>query len=278
MRRNFAPRRRVDILKTMDTRTTHPVARLIAAALLALPLVALAAPAPPQPCGADAGPDWPAQDGTLQVTVWQDQQIPAGWRPPPCAGWPDDPAVVLVAAVGRFHQPGGEQALLQRLGRVSGLAGLRYWSVSREDWATLISDAHAVTVTDEDARRPDYGVAELAPGTEHLYWQHEPTTSGSGIYALEVLQRAPGRLLIGGRNATDNRYFGITMLPAGGARSLYLFQRLDGDDWGYYQLVRLGEGRHQWLPVGPASYANRAIALFRWFADLPEQAVPVWKN
>lgn len=98
------------------------------------------------------------------------------------------------------------------------------------------------------------------------------------MYALDVLERRPDRLLVSVRNATPSRYLGITMLDAGRARTLYLFQHLDGEDWGYYQLTRLGHGRHEWLPVTRASYANRAIAVFRWFAGLPEDAMPVWRD
>jgi hypothetical protein len=68
------------------------------------------------------------------------------------------------------------------------------------------------------------------------------------------------------------------LLAAGRAESLYVIERLGENQWGYYQLTRLGHGRHEWLPVSRASYANRAIALFGHLAGLPQGTVPVWRD
>lgn len=258
-------------------RTATTLARL-ALTLLLLAGTATAAPTPRFPCDGAPLPPWPATPGKLELAIWQDGKLPADWQPPGCSDWPAQDASVLMAAVGRLREPGGQAALLTRLGQVSALAGLRYWSVTRDRWTTLIEQAHAVITPDPEARRPDFEPDELQPGAELLYWQQEPTTSGSAVYALDVLERRPDRLLVSVRNATPSRYLRITMLDAGRARTLYLFQHLDGEDWGYYQLTRLGHGRHEWLPVTRASYANRAIAVFRWFAGLPEDAMPVWRD
>lgn len=254
--------------------------RALLLALAALPGLVSAGHAPPPrlPCDVAPSPAWPAAPGQLRLVVWEDGDLPDGWLPPACSGWQPLDYSVLMAAVGRMRLPGGSQALLQRLGGISVLAGLRYWSVSRDRWTTLISDAHALTTPDPDARRADFRVDELRSGAPRFYWQHEPTTSGSGIYTLQVVTYSDDRLLVAVHNTTPSKVLGITMLAAGGAQTLYLFQHLDGDDWGYYQLTRLAHGRHDWLPVTPASYANRASALFRWFAQLPEDALPVWRD
>jgi hypothetical protein len=245
--------------------------------LLSPALAAQAKTAPQPPCGAAPYPAWPDTPGHLAVMLWDEQQLPA-WQPPACTGWQAARFSMLLAASGRLDGPDSNTTFLERLGRVSALAGLRYWSVSRDRWTTLIEQAHALTGPDRDARRPDFTPDELQTGRDYLYWQHEPTTSGSAIYALRLLERSPQRLVISVRNVGPARRLGITLLAAGRAESLYVIERLDDNQWGYYQLTRLGHGRHDWLPVTRASYANRAIALFSHFAGLPQGAVPVWKD
>jgi hypothetical protein len=234
---------------------------------------------PPQPpCGSAAYPGWPATTGQLQLTFWQPDELPADWHPPTCSGWQPGDFSVLMAAVGRISAPQGADALLARAGAVSTLAGLRYWSVTRDGWHTLIREAYALSGPDRAARRPDFSAAELESGREVYYWQDEPTTSGSAVYRLRLLERTADRLVLSVSNAATTRWLGIPMLGAGKAQTLYVLQRLDGDQWGYYQLTRIGHGAHDWLPVSRGSYANRATAIFRWFAGLSEDALPVWRD
>jgi hypothetical protein len=233
---------------------------------------------PRAPCDGAPVPDWPAVTSQLAIAFWDEADLPADWQPPTCSGWRPASFSVLMAAAARVSVPGGRTAILARLGQVSRLAGLRYWSVTRGHWTELISEAHAVTTLDPDSRRADYGTDELQPGRDYLYWQQEPTTSGSAVYALRVLRSTPELLVVGVHNATPSRHLGITVLDTGKAQTLYVFRHLEGDQWGYYQLTRLGHGRHDWLPVTHASYANRAQAVYRWFAGLPEDALTPWKD
>lgn len=264
----------------------HPLPAIpLLAALLLTQLVPLSGAAaqtapgtvPRPPCGSTPYPAWPDTPGQLTIATWDEQQLPA-WQPPACTGWQAGGFSVLLAASGRLTGPEGTSAILQRLGRISELAGLRYWSVSRDRWTTLIDRAHALTGPDPDARRPDFSPDELQTGRDHFYWQREPTTSGSAVYAFRLLEHSPQRLVISVRNVGPVRWLGITLLAAGRAESIYVVERLSEDQWGYYQLTRLGHGRHEWLPVTRASYANRAIALFSHFAGLPEGAVPMWRE
>lgn len=240
---------------------------------------AAAQPPPRPPCDDTAPyPAWPDASGTLTIAFWDEQQLPGPWQPPACTGWQAKDFSVLLAAAGRFSAPAGAPGILQRLVRVSSLAGLRYWSVSRDRWTILIEQAHALDGPDKSARRQDFDIRELQPGREYFYWQQEPTTSGSAIYAFRLLDYSPRRLVVSMHNATTSRRLGVPLLAAGKAESLYMFEQLAGDQWGYYQLTRLGHGPHDWLPVTRASYANRASALFRHIAGLPEAALPVWKG
>lgn len=233
---------------------------------------------PRPPCDGAPHPPWPEAPGQLAIAIWDEQQLPTPWTPPACTGWRTAGFSVLLAASGRLRGQDVASGILARLGRISQLSGLRYWSVSRHRWTTLIEDAYALERPEEGARRPDFRPAELVNGRDFYYWQQEPTTSGSAIYRFQVLAHSPERLVVSVRNATPTRRFGVTLLPAGQAESLYFIEHLAGGDWGYYQLTRLGHGRFDWLGVPRASYANRASALFRHFAELPEGALPTWDD
>lgn len=235
-------------------------------------------PPPRPPCDGTPYPAWPQTTSRLHIAFWEQADLPPDWQPPACTGWQAVDFAVLMAATGRLTAPNGVDGLLARIGAVSTLAGLRYWSVTRDGWHTLIREAHALTGPDRGQRRADFGAAELQPGRDHYYWQDEPSTSGSALYRLRVLERTPQRLVVSIANARASRWLGIPVLGAGKAQTLYLLQRLEGGQWGYYQLTRIGHGAHDWLPVTRASYANRAGAIFRWFAGLAEDALPVWKD
>jgi len=266
------------MITTIPCQTLRRLASLLAL-LTGLWLSVPAAAAPPRPpCDNPPLPAWPDRPDELRLAFRTQDELPADWQPPACSGWQPAPFSVLLAAAGRVALPGGHDAVLARLGRVSQLAGLRYWSVTRGRWTTLISDAHALNSPDPDDRRGDFRATELHTGRDYHYWQQEPTTSGSAVYALRLLQDTPRRIVVAVRNVSPARYLGIPVLAAGRAQALYVFEQLDGEQWGYYQLTRLGHGAHDWLPVTRASYANRAQALFRWFAGLPEDALPPWKE
>jgi hypothetical protein len=233
---------------------------------------------PRPPCGGSPHPAWPDAPGQLAIAIWDEQQLAAPWQPPPCTGWGSAGFSVLLAASGRLNGQGIATRALARLGRISLLSGLRYWSVSRDRWTILVEQAYALRQPDQQSRRPDFRPEELDTGRDYYYWQHEPTTSGSAIYSFRLLERSPGRLVVSVRNTTATRRFGLTLLPAGEAESLYFIERLADGDWGYYQLTRLGHGRLDWLAIPRASYANRANALFRHLAELPEGTLPIWQG
>jgi hypothetical protein len=51
----------------------------------------------------------------------------------------------MVTIVARFRFASGADGLLQRIGAISELTGVRYWSVTHKRWRTLIVDAYATS-------------------------------------------------------------------------------------------------------------------------------------
>jgi hypothetical protein len=80
--------------------------------------------------------------------------------------------------------------LLRRVGAISELAGMRYWSTTHKRWQTLIVDAYASAGPQPIQRRPDFTPAEMKEG-KLLYFEQVDNLSGKGSrigQRLAVLQ------------------------------------------------------------------------------------------
>jgi Family of unknown function (DUF6675) len=229
---------------------------------------------PLPPCGSQSHPAYPKQSGKLKIRIWKNKDLAPDWQPPACTGWQGREFSIMLAAVGRFNNPRGIRGILEKSAKISTLSGLRYWSVSRNEWATLIDEAYALKGPSRNQRRKDFALHELQIGRKYHYWQKEQTTAGEMIYHFRLLEKNPGRLVMTVENASPGEFLGITILGVGEGQHIYFFERLDKGVWGYYSLARINQ-RHDWFPIPDASYANRATAVFRHFADLREGDLPI---
>src|SRR5689334_11748859 len=93
---------------------------------------------PQPPCGGSIFPQIPKVGEAPAVKVWPRD---AAWTPPVCTGWGDAGYGTLIVLAGRFPMAGGEAALIERIGAISKLQGVRYWSTTRGAWETLITSA-----------------------------------------------------------------------------------------------------------------------------------------
>jgi len=243
------------------------------AAFILLTAEALAA-APSPPCGAAPSPSWPDPGAAPVVRVWQTSALDTPWRAPDCLAWGDGEVSRLVVLAGRFRHAGGSDGLLTRFAAISALRGLPYWSVSDQRWQPLILAASALT--DAKARRPrsDFALDELPAGAVRYFAQQDNRTSGMPMFRMQVLQRAPDRLLVTVVNEESVSYWRLPLFPAGTLRSSYLLQRLGPGDWGYYSIAGSREPALAALLDRDASFRNRAIALYRHLTALPVREMP----
>jgi hypothetical protein len=211
---------------------------------------------PLPPCGAPAVPAPAALAAAPAVQVEAKRNADSRWTPPACTGWHADGFRMLVALSGRFRLVGGANAALARFGAVSHLTGLRYWSVSTNQWQPLVTEAHALDGP-RGAQRPDFSPAELRAGPQFSS-ETGSFTSGAVIYRVEVREATDARLVITVENVTPMRRLMIDLFDPGELQSLYVLEREADDIWTYYSLT-LTEGHD-------ASYANRALALFQHYA------------
>jgi hypothetical protein len=206
--------------------------------------------------------------------VWGAADLPDGWVPAQCTGWPAGPVGAVVGLAGRFANPGGERALLDRLGAVSAFATIRYWSVTRQRWRALLLESYALQGPNPLARRGDFSPEELLAGERYYLWQSENGPAGAMLYEGRVLRPGPGRLRLDVQNALPVRRLGITLIEAGAHRLRLELDHERGDEWRYYHLQRTRSELSLGAPAPRASLVNRAVALFRHLAGLPTDTEP----
>jgi hypothetical protein len=240
-----------------------------------VPSAALADPGPHLPCQAGTVIPLFAPSGPLPAyRIWYGDDFPGGWTPPACTPWEKKPFAILVATAGRFHEPGGIEAVAARFARISSLSSVRYWSVTRQRWRGLIEDAHALSGPDPAGLRGDFTAAELRPSATLFFRQQENTPAGDVIYRLTVHERNADRLVVTTENALPVRFLLLPLFGPGDYQTLFVIEREDEGHWRYYSLLRVAGSFETMLRDHAASYINRAVAIFRHIAGLPTDAEP----
>jgi hypothetical protein len=254
---------------------SSPALALIACAFLPWTALSFAAGDTVQPpCGAPSVPAYPRLDLPPAISVVHRDELVAGnWRSPPCTGWPESfsPSRV-VALAGSFRFDGDLSALVARLGSVSALRGVQYWSATEKRWRPLVYDAAALASPDPNARRGDFTLDEMTAGTRLYYWVND-SRFGPVTYEQTVLARGEERASIATRNMTRVTFFFATLFAPGELRTAVFIEKISPGVWGMY--LMLGASGGGWpLDGGDASFVNRAVALYRQAAGIPSDMEP----
>jgi hypothetical protein len=249
-----------------------PARGLALAVLTAIPI--WSGPAGPQPpCGSAVFPDYPEVDRPPAVKVWEPDELGRDWMPPGCTGWTEPGFSTLVATVGRFRYPAGAKGLLQRVGAISELKGIEYWSTTHQRWQTLIVDAFTLTGTNAGKRRKDFPAEEMVQGRT-LSFQQEDSLSGKGTYQLRVISVSPDRIVFDTENVSTLRFLIVPIFHPGDVQSIYFLDRESKDVWRYYNIARLGLNSSGLAAGHAASSINRAVAFYRYLAGIPLNQEP----
>jgi hypothetical protein len=174
---------------------------------------------------------------------------------------------------GSFRFDGGMGGLLARVGAVSLLRTVQYWSTTDKKWRPLANNASALTGPDVKSRREDFAISELKKGADLYYWQDD-TRSGEAVYRLRVYENTPERAVISSENLTPIRRFFVTLFQPGALQSVIFIQHLSPDIFGVYILSRTGEGTSALAEGHAESYVNRAVALYRQLAGIKTDQEP----
>jgi hypothetical protein len=244
--------------------------------MLTIPALAIATPDGPQPpCDSTAAPAYSPPGVKPVVEVWHGDDLKrSGWKPPECSGWtPSAHAKLILVIAGSFRFDGTADDLVARIGAISTLRGVRYWSVTDKDWRPLIIEAWALSGPDPHSRRPDFLPAEMTPGRE-LYYLENDNRSGKIVQRMTVRERSPARTVIAIENLTPVRFLLVTLFEPGALQTVEFFELISPGVWGVYLMTQT-TGRVS-APAGghEASYINRAMAIYRHRAGLPADGDP----
>ncbi len=202
------------------------------------------------------------------VSVWRNVSLDFGGA---CPGVLDGPASLVIALSGRFHNDGTLEALAARIGAVSTLEGLPYWSVSDRRWRPLISVSYAIESPALTEPRPDFTAADVLSGRTLYMAQRDTRSHGLNIYALEATSPSVDQLIVTTTNHTGIRFLLATLFEPQALVSTVVFTRIRGDQWGYFGLTVVREGV---VRSREASFINRAAALQRFFTGQRPDAEP----
>jgi hypothetical protein len=207
------------------------------------------------------------------VQVWERDALGAKWTPPECTGWKEPGFAMLVVTAGRFRVPGGPAELLRRLGAISELQGIRYWSTTHQGWRTLIANASALEGAGGPRRRKDFSPEELAEGRT-LYFEQEDNLTGKATYQLHVRSASADRLVFDTENTSTMKYMFVPIFRPGEMQVIYFLDRESPEVWRFYSMTRTGSKASGLAAGHDASSINRAVAFYRHLAGIPTDQEP----
>jgi hypothetical protein len=165
------------------------------------------------------------------------------------------------------------EGLRRRVGAISSLTGLLYWSTTSQRWRPLIDDAYALSEPAGDQHRKDFSLDEIVEGRV-LYVHQEDNLFGKATYSMQIVGVSKDRLVFSAANASPIVYFGIPLVPQGEIQSICFLERESSDVWRYYSLTRTGKQASLLMSGHDASLINRAVALYRHLAGIPPDTEP----
>jgi hypothetical protein len=230
--------------------------------LIALQAAAQVPGGPTPPCGADPIPTYVAPGLIPEAQTWAGLD----WHAPGCLeAWPT--RFKFVIALAGHVRAADQAAVLAKLGAISRMRGIQYYSVTQSAWLELIKDSSALAGADPASRRGDFTVEEMTRGASLFYLEEDNRSSHPVVYAMHVATPDADHVVVETQNVSPVKSFLVTLFPPGSLRAAYILTRLDGTDWGLYVISASTEDASSLVALARASYVNRAQALFRYVAS-----------
>jgi hypothetical protein len=227
---------------------------------------------PQPPCESETIPAYPELDSPAVVKSWSGADFGTDWKPPECTGWAETGFTTLVTIAARFRQT-SDADLLRRIGAISGLTGIRYWSTTHKRWRTLIADSHALTDPQPGHRREDFKPDELKEA-KVLYFEQVDNLSGKAIYRMHIAEASTNRIVFDVENVSTMHYLFVPILHGGELQSIYFLDRESENVWRYYSMMRTGKHASGLISRNQASSVNRAEAFYRHYVGIPTDQEP----
>ena len=225
------------------------------------------------PCGKDPVPLYSGLGDSAIVKVWRKSEVGGDWRPPSCTGWASPGFTTLVTIAARFRYESGVESLLRRIGAISELTGIRYWSSTQKHWQTLIVGAYALTGLQPSEHREDFRLDEIKENAV-LYFEQIDNRSGKALYRLHFGEVSADRIVFDIENVSTIRSLHITVFHPGELQSVYFLDRESPTVWRYYSIARTGTNANWLLSRNESSSVNRAVAFYRHIVRIPTEQEP----
>ena len=223
-------------------------------------------PAPRPPCAGAPIPDFPNTGDPPNVKVWNASDLPPNWTPPSCTPWPPGGATIVSALSGQFPFAGGMDALKARIGAISSMGTVRYWSVMDKEWMNMF--VHAVALDGPDAKktRADFSPAELSAGATLYFIAADNRSGRDAVSRLHVIASDDAHFALETENVTPLRYAFFTYAAPGAFQTWYFLQQGPANSWRFYSVTRVKYASSLFGAIVPErSYVNRAVAMYRHF-------------
>jgi hypothetical protein len=227
---------------------------------------------PHPPCDGAVDPPYPDLNQAVANKSWSAADLGRSWEPPSCLEWNSIGFTTLVTTVGKFRYPNDGTGFLRAFAAVSEWKGLCYWSVSHKRWRTLIIESHALTAA-QGQRRPDFQADEMKEGNE-LYFEQDNNLTGKARYRMQILKATQDHVAVKIENVGPIRYLLMPVLHSGDLQSIYFLDRESDHVWRYYSMTRTGNGANRLIAGNDSSSFNRAVAVYRHLAGIPDNTEP----
>jgi hypothetical protein len=228
---------------------------------------------PLPPCGREPIPAYPSINEQSIVKSWSKSGLGRDWKPPVCTHWGEFGFSTLVTIAARFPSTSDAEGLLDHIGAISQLAGMRYWSTSHKQWRPLIMNAYALTDSKPAQRRKDFSSDEMKEG-KVLYFEQFDNLTGKATYRMHIVEASASRLVFEVENVSTMHYYFIPVLHPGELQSMYFLDRETDKVWRYYGIVRTGKNANGLIAGNESSSVNRAVAFYRSLVGIPTTQEP----
>jgi hypothetical protein len=228
---------------------------------------------PQAPCRTEVSPPYPSLGEPPVVRVWSKSELAEHWTPPKCTGWTTVGFTTLVTVNARFRYDREAQDLLQLFGAISQLKGMRYWSVTRKQWQTLILDAYALTGDQPSRGRDDFEIDEMTVGSA-LFYEQVDNRSGKAVYRMHISEASADRIVVEVENVSTIRYLLLPLFRPAELQSIYFLDRESQGVWRYCGIMRTAKNGNRSLVGNESSAVNRAVAFYRHVVGIPTDQEP----
>ena len=181
---------------------------------------------PRSPCGVEPFPAYPALGAPPAIVLWTQAEL-AGWSPPACTAWQSGSATLVAGLAGHFRNAGDTDAMLARIGAISSLRDVRYWSITDKQWNPLFVRASALDGPDPKKPRGDFSATEMRAGHDIYFLAADKRSGDKAVSRLHVQEADSEHIVVETANVTPLRWMFLQFAAPGNVQTCTTSCRTD---------------------------------------------------